>query len=1342
MHAMPTLLRPLRDRKLAFGKLAVASALMALSACGEDTTISPLGGADASASSDGNTAGVGGDGAAAGTDAATGDGGATDPDTTQAGADGGTDAATVDPDGASGGTDTGTVDPDGGSGATDGGSGATDGTATDPDGGTVTPDAGSGSTDGVVTDPDGGTVTPDGGTGTPDGGTVTPDGGTGTPDGGSSGTDGGVTDPDGGTVTPDTTTGDGGGTTGDGGTPTDAGTPPACKIDADCGKAGICAAVQCSNGSCVTGKAADGSACDDGDGCTANDTCKAGACSPGTAKDCNDNAACTDDTCDPKTGFCANSANTAACDDGNACTSGDSCKGGKCEPGAPNACDDKNPCTADTCDPAKGGCANAPQDGKCDDGSLCTSDDACKAGKCGGKATSCDDGNACTTDTCDGANGNCVFKVTPNAACDDGSACTDKDACANNGKCAGTTKVCDDGNPCTTDNCDAKTGCGAAPNTAACDDGNLCTDGDACKDGKCQGGAAKACNDNNACTDDTCDPKVANGCVFTPNTAPCNAGDLCQAAVCKAGKCEPAAGPKDCGDKNDCTADSCDPKVGCVNKAVADGSACGSANDLCQQPAKCKAGACEGGAKLSCDDGNACTNDSCDPKTGCAFAPNSNPCDDGNACTIGDKCGVVAGKGATCTPGSAIDLATCDDKNPCTTDSCDPKTGCAHANNTAACDDGSKCTNGDVCGGGKCAGKPSGACDDGNPCTNDNCDAKTGDCTWTGTTGACDDGNACTTGEACSASNCTGGTAKVCDDKSPCTADSCDAKTGNCVNAAGNDGAQCDDGSACTSADACAAGKCTGKAKVCDDANACTDDTCDPKTGTCATANNTAACDDGDKCTGPDACNGGACKAGAAVVCDDKSPCTTDTCDKVKGCVYTAAADGTVCDDGIACTKESICKAGACMPNSNCKFLDDPFDCGEKTKWVITTPNSPYPQVPRKVVWKVDEAPKVGTPEQQAAHKCTLNFNDDTDYCDGYQFGGNTLCLPPAGTARSPDIDWVGLNSGVGELVFDAYYDVDPSADGQPDLPQILVRNSNGNGILLTINFPKATTDLKVWKQGVKQNLTGLLKHKFYLETTMQVNSQWATGNLGAGIFIDNVKVNLNFVGVPENCTDGIDNNGDGNVDCADATCANVYPCNAKKLLDETFLCSGTDWTYASTHSSTGFNWAIDNTPAVTPPTGTCSLNYNNGTGYDAKSSSSQSQSNAGTATYNKLLDATGLTKVNLALKYYYDTENNNQSANFDIMHVQLSTDNFNGCCNVSTQCNDQTPANCNKNGTRSYVLPRFAVKTWLTFTQDLAQHFAGKKDIKVRIRFNTVDEKFNNFPGPRVDDLLIVGGN
>jgi trimeric autotransporter adhesin len=41
---------------------------------------------------------------------------------------------------------------------------------------------------------------------------------------------------------------------------------------------------------------------------------------------------------------------------------------------------------------------------------------------------------------------------------------------------------------------------------------------------------------------------------------------------------------------------------------------------------------------IDCDDSNPCTDDACNPSTGCVHSINANPCDDGNACTSGDVC--------------------------------------------------------------------------------------------------------------------------------------------------------------------------------------------------------------------------------------------------------------------------------------------------------------------------------------------------------------------------------------------------------------------------------------------------------------------------------------------------------------------------------------------------------------------------------------------------------------------------------------------------------------------------------------------------------------------------------
>ena len=72
-----------------------------------------------------------------------------------------------------------------------------------------------------------------------------------------------------------------------------------------------------------------------------------------TTVDCSDSNECTDDACDPGLG-CIRADNAAPCSDGSLCTVADTCSAGLCEPGAALNCDDLNPCTDDSCDPAIG----------------------------------------------------------------------------------------------------------------------------------------------------------------------------------------------------------------------------------------------------------------------------------------------------------------------------------------------------------------------------------------------------------------------------------------------------------------------------------------------------------------------------------------------------------------------------------------------------------------------------------------------------------------------------------------------------------------------------------------------------------------------------------------------------------------------------------------------------------------------------------------------------------------------------------------------------------------------------------------------------------------------------
>jgi hypothetical protein len=552
-------------------------------------------------------------------------------------------------------------------------------------------------------------------------------------------------------------------------------------------------------------------------------------------------------------------------------------------------CADGNDCTDDLCE-GEGGCQHAAlSDVECKDGNTCTVADHCDAGVCVGKAVDCDDKNACTDDTCDEAGG-CINAANTDL-CDDGDPCTVADQCAE-GQCIGYAVSCD---------------CAVDADCAPLEDGDVCNGTLTCDDSvvpfQCAVDQAtvKNCQEpagvDAPCLVATCDP-VTGVCGFGPahEGGGCDDGSACTVNdVCVAGKC--AAGPAaNCNDGNLCTDDVCDPVTGCQHfpnaKACTDGDVC-TTGDICQE------GQCTSTGYLDCDDGNVCTDDACLALTGCAHAPNALPCDDGNACTEGDACVDGQCKGKT--------QAMCDDGNPCTADTCVAGSGCVHDAVSGPCSDGDACTVGDQCGNGVCVPGAAMECGDANPCTDDAC--VSGVCKHTPNAAACDDGNACTLGDYCAGGACKYKTVEDCSDNNVCTTDGCDPGDGcfyllNTV--------ACDDGSACTVADACKGGQCAGgKLLACDDGNPCTDDSCDPKSG-CVHVNNKQSCDDGNACTTGETCSAGKCVAKTPVSCDDGNVCTTDSCLPDSGCLH---ADNTnPCDDLNLCTNGDVCAAGSCVP--------------------------------------------------------------------------------------------------------------------------------------------------------------------------------------------------------------------------------------------------------------------------------------------------------------------------------------------------------------------------------------------------------------------------------------------
>ena len=667
--------------------------------------------------------------------------------------------------------------------------------------------------------------------------------------------------------------------------------------------------------------------------------------------------------------------------------SDDSTCGGGCTSDA-DCVDDTNVCTTPHCNVGTGVCSLENNTVACNsDSDGCTPDDTCAGGFCvPGTVVSCDDHNLCTNDACDstGNNSYTCQNVNNTLPCNsDSDGCTVDDTCAGGACVAGALMTCvgSDTNVCTDESCDNlgpnSYDCVHDFNIDSCDDGNACTNGDVCALGSCHGTSFPV-DDGNPCTDDSCDTDsgpvhaidITNPC--TDSNA-CTSGDACNAA----GACVGVAFSLD--DGNQCTDDTCNPLTGPahtidVTNVCTDSSACTS-GDHCTA-----AGACVGTA-VTCGDSNQCTDDTCNPATGCVYTnDNTNVCSDSSACTSGDHCSAGA---CVTTP------VVCNDSNQCTDDSCNPASGCVYSIDiTNVCTDSSLCTSADHCNAaGACVGTAV-TCNDSNQCTDDSCAPATGCVYSIDVTNVCTDSSACTSADHCNAAGSCVGTAVTCNDSNTCTTDTCAPATG-CVYT--NNTIACNDSSACTSGDVCAGGVCAGAAITCNDSKLCTTDTCNPATG-CVFTNNTVACNDSNACTSGDVCAGGSC-AGTLITCNDSNTCTNDSCNVATGCVYTN--NTSACNaDGSGCTQNDTCSGGACVagaaPNCNDSNVCTNDSCSSTGVNTYSCLHANNTVACDDGLWCTDnDHCSGGTCTNTVAHSCGVNTtcttyscNEATDSCN------------------------------------------------------------------------------------------------------------------------------------------------------------------------------------------------------------------------------------------------------------------------------------------------------------------------------------------------------------------------
>ncbi|MBW2458739.1 MAG: hypothetical protein JRI68_29845 [Deltaproteobacteria bacterium] len=246
------------------------------------------------------------------------------------------------------------------------------------------------------------------------------------------------------------------------------GDPGPCAVDCTQIQAPDCQVSQCNaqTGQCEIVPDQDGTVCEDGLFCTANDECAAGICVPGLANDCGISpAACEAITCDENSQTCSTvaSQNGDPCTDPNdLCIENGACTNGSCL-GTPKDCfmqpvpDD---CHVSECNPQNGQCEPVigNEGGPCADANdLCTVTKTCVNGVCqGGSPMNCSQlTQGCVLGVCDVNNGQCTTQNLNNGdPCDDLNACTSGETCQNGGCSNGTPVVqCIGNDNCCPNNC-------------------------------------------------------------------------------------------------------------------------------------------------------------------------------------------------------------------------------------------------------------------------------------------------------------------------------------------------------------------------------------------------------------------------------------------------------------------------------------------------------------------------------------------------------------------------------------------------------------------------------------------------------------------------------------------------------------------------------------------------------------------------------------------------------------------------------------------------------------------------------------------------------------------------
>ena len=589
-----------------------------------------------------------------------------------------------------------------------------------------------------------------------------------------------------------------------------------------------------------------------------------------------------------------------------------------------------------------------------------------------------------------------------------------------------------------------------------------------------------------------------------------------------------------------CQAATCDVATGqCVATNIPNGTTCGGANACLEGKQVCLNGKCAGGTPIPCDDNNPCTSDTCDPKHGCDNTnDDSLSCDDGVACTTGDKC--AAGK-------CAGDASKCAGKETNCSDKID--------------DDGDNaidCADNDCASDPACAALPKEtACNDK---IDDDKDGKMD----------CADSD-CSADPACvAASKETNCTDKIDDDKdgavdcndNDCAGDPACAvptKEGNCIDKIDEDkdgATDCAD-SDCSVDIACAVAKeinCTDKVdNDKDGATDCGDNDCAADLACAATGEKDCVNKlDDDKdgkidCADSDCANNVACAPAVEAICTDnvdndkdgKTDCNDLDCNKDVACKTKCAHD--LCIEGAkvdaAC---DACASAVCKADSFC--CGDSWD-GTCVGEVATICGKQCPGAVEALCADKLDNDKDGKIDC-ADSDCAKDPACQNANCSAVSVltcgGADTKSNDAVGSTKKVDAYDCADGKESGETGSEFAYEFVAECDG--DVTATVLKSSPKSGYL----------DLFILDGSVACSGTKCLAHA--LMGTDSASKAWkAVKGQKYYVVVDGfngyvsdytVKITCGCGGGKElNCTDKLDNDADGKIDCADADCVADLAC-------------------------------------------------------------------------------------------------------------------------------------------------------------------------------------------------------